>query len=101
MLKRKPSCDLNGPHVSIFSDDPTLGRHKRKRALFRSKHNKPRWTPEVERDMSELLDFVLQHEEAFKKYLQPYQIPAALHYLTVSASTASHRYMRTSGNSSI
>lgn len=68
MLKRKASCDLTAPHISsIFSDDPTLGRHKRKRALFRSKPIKPQWIPEAERDMSELLDFVLQHEEAFKK----------------------------------
>jgi charged multivesicular body protein 7 len=69
MLKRKPSHDLvaSGPHVSIFSDDPTLSRHKRKRSLFRSKHNRAQWAPEPERDMSELLEFVLQHEEAFSK----------------------------------
>ncbi|CAN9193898.1 unnamed protein product [Alternaria alternata] len=67
MLKRKPSRDLaSGPHVSIFSDDPTLSRHKRKRSLFRSKHSRAQWVPEPERDMSELLEFVLQHEEAFK-----------------------------------
>jgi charged multivesicular body protein 7 len=69
MLKRKPSSDLvvGGPHVSIFSDDPTLSRHKRKRSLFPSKHNRAQWIPEPERDMSELLEFVLQHEDAFKK----------------------------------
>jgi hypothetical protein len=68
MLKRKPSRDLaSGPHVSIFSDDPTLSRHKRKRSLFRSKRSRAQWVPEPEHDMSELLDFVLQHEEAFRK----------------------------------
>lgn len=67
MLKRKASGDLSSPHVSIFSNDPTLGRHKRKRTLFRPKHTKPQWTPKAERDMSELLEFILQHEEAFKK----------------------------------
>ncbi|USP75967.1 uncharacterized protein yc1106_03241 [Curvularia clavata] len=66
MLKRKSSCDLSTPHVSIFSDDPTPGRHKRRRTLFRSKPNKPQWIPEPQRDMSELLEFILQHEEAFK-----------------------------------
>ncbi|KAI4624370.1 hypothetical protein J4E83_004044 [Alternaria metachromatica] len=69
MLKRKPSRDLvpsGGPHVSIFSSDPTLSRHKRKRSLFRSQHNRAQWVPEPERDMSELLEFVLQHEDAFK-----------------------------------
>ena len=69
MLKRKPSRDLaSGPHVSIFSDDPTLSRHKRKRSLFPSKHNRALWVPEPAREMSELLEFVLQHEDAFKKY---------------------------------
>jgi len=75
MLKRKSSYDHNsssrsgGPHVSIFSDDPTPGRHKRKRALFRPKQTKPKpqWIPTPERSMSELLEFVLQHEDAFKK----------------------------------
>jgi charged multivesicular body protein 7 len=60
MLKRKPSYD-------ITSDDPTFGG-KRKRAIFRRKHPKqPQWAPEPERVMSELLEFVLQHEEAFQK----------------------------------
>jgi charged multivesicular body protein 7 len=60
MLKRKPSYD-------ITSDDPTFGR-KRKRAIFRRKHpKKPQWVPEPERTMSQLLEFVLQHEEAFQK----------------------------------
>ncbi|KAF7442348.1 SNF7 family protein [Pyrenophora tritici-repentis] len=72
MLKRKSSFDHSssrGPHVSIFSDDPTLGRHKRKRALFRPKSNKQtpqQWRPAPERSMSELLEFVLQHEDAFR-----------------------------------
>jgi charged multivesicular body protein 7 len=69
MLKRKPSHELDGsPHVlnSIFGDDPT--RRQRKR-LFRPKnHNKHIWQPEKEPAMTELLDFILQHEEAFKKY---------------------------------
>ncbi|KAH7398267.1 Snf7-domain-containing protein [Pyrenochaeta sp. MPI-SDFR-AT-0127] len=70
MLKRKLSHDLDGsPHVrhaSIFDDDPTQMTSKRKR-LFRPKNNnKHQWKPEAERSMSELLEFVLQHEEAFK-----------------------------------
>jgi charged multivesicular body protein 7 len=68
MLKRKPSHEPDAsPHVlsSIFGHDPT--RRQRKR-LFRSKsHNKHVHQPEQETAMTELLDFVLQHEEAFKK----------------------------------
>jgi charged multivesicular body protein 7 len=67
MLKRKPSLELDdaGPHVlcSIYGD-----RKRPPKRLFRPKnHNKPAWQPEPERAMSELLDFILQHEEAFKK----------------------------------
>jgi charged multivesicular body protein 7 len=66
MLKRKPSQDAEGDsHVlSIF------GRRQRSKRLFRSQdhHNKTSWQPAKERAMTELLDFVLQHEEAFKKY---------------------------------
>ena len=71
MQKRKLSHDdESSPHVrnaSIFADDPTHLGSKRKR-LFRSKNNnKHSWTPGAEHSMSELLDFMLQHEEAFKK----------------------------------
>lgn len=64
MLKRKLSYELNcSPHVS---DDPTHGRHRKR--LFRIKNNKHLIkTPVAGRDMNELLDFVLQHEEAFQK----------------------------------
>ncbi|CAO2654769.1 Nn.00g115020.m01.CDS01 [Neocucurbitaria sp. VM-36] len=67
MLKRKLSHDFSsGPHVSIYGDDPTRMTSKRKQ-LFRPKNNnKQVWTPDKEREMSELLEFVLQHEEAFK-----------------------------------
>jgi charged multivesicular body protein 7 len=71
MLKRKPSDELegaDGPHASssIFGDAPPRRQHKR---LFRLKdHNTHTWKPKTERAMSELLDFILQHEEAFKKY---------------------------------
>jgi charged multivesicular body protein 7 len=67
MLKRKPSHDFAAPHASsVFSDDPTP--MTKKRSLFRPKHTKPpQWVPKSELDMSELLDFVLQHEDAFKK----------------------------------
>lgn len=68
MMKRKPSfepdCD---PHAagSVFGDDPTRRQSKR---LFRFKNdNKHAWQPETEPAMNELLDFILQHEEAFKK----------------------------------
>ncbi|KAF2032755.1 hypothetical protein EK21DRAFT_60467 [Setomelanomma holmii] len=67
MLKRKPSQQLNDrPHAltSIFEGDPT--RRQRKR-LFRSKNdNKRVWQPATERAMTELLDFILKHEEAFQ-----------------------------------
>jgi charged multivesicular body protein 7 len=69
MLKRKPSRELDavdaGPHVlsSIYGD-----RKRPPKRLFRPKnHNKPAWQPEAERAMTELLEFILQHEEAFKK----------------------------------
>ncbi|KAH7395024.1 Snf7-domain-containing protein [Phaeosphaeria sp. MPI-PUGE-AT-0046c] len=67
MLKRKPSGELDcDPHAagSIFGDDPTRRQNKR---LFRFKgHNKHAWQPGTELAMTELLDFILQHEEAFK-----------------------------------
>lgn len=68
MLKRKVSRDSSsGPRPSVYDDDPTRMTFKRKR-LFRPKNNNNRgWTPKAERVMSELLEFVLQHEEAFKK----------------------------------
>lgn len=67
MLKRKLTGNSNsGPHVPTFDDDPTLGRHRKR--LFRPKHNKHQArTPNVVHDMSQLLGFVLQHEEAFQK----------------------------------
>ncbi|KAJ4368188.1 hypothetical protein N0V83_006544 [Neocucurbitaria cava] len=67
MLKRKLSHDFSsGPHVSIYGDDPTRMTSKRKQ-LFRPRNdNKQAWTPEKVLEMSELLEFVLQHEEAFK-----------------------------------
>jgi hypothetical protein len=67
MLKRKPSHDAD-PHVtsSIF------GARRQRKRLFRSQdHNKHSWQPETERAMTELLEFVLQHEEAFQKYQMP------------------------------
>jgi charged multivesicular body protein 7 len=68
MLKRKPSQQLDDrPHAleSIFGSNPT--RRQRKR-LFRPKHqNKPAWQPANDRAMTELLEFVLKHEEAFQK----------------------------------
>jgi charged multivesicular body protein 7 len=67
MLKRKPSRELDaGPHVlsSIYGDR----KRRQPKRLFRPKnHNNPSWQPEAERAMTELLEFVLQHEEAFKK----------------------------------
>jgi len=71
MLKRKLA--LTGdvdvqPHGrgSIFGSDPT--RHQRRRLLFRTKdHNTPLWQPEKKGDMTELLEYILQHEEAFQK----------------------------------
>jgi charged multivesicular body protein 7 len=67
MLKRKPSSELDAsPHVlnSIFGD---RARRQPKR-LFRPKnHNKHSWQPETQCAMNDLLDFILQHEEAFKK----------------------------------
>jgi charged multivesicular body protein 7 len=68
MLKRKPSHELDArPHVlnSIFGNDPT--RRQRKRLFNSTHHNKHIWQPEEEPAMTELLDFILQHEEAFKK----------------------------------
>ncbi|KAF1839456.1 hypothetical protein BDW02DRAFT_585120 [Decorospora gaudefroyi] len=64
MLKRKPSGELrgDGPRASIYDTD-----NKRRRSLFRTKrHKKTHWAPEAARKMNELLEFVLQHEEAFK-----------------------------------
>ncbi|KAL5116478.1 hypothetical protein ACEQ8H_005599 [Pleosporales sp. CAS-2024a] len=65
MLKRKPSCEVDGdPHVrsSIF------GARRRRKRLFRSfeQHAKHSWQPDTEREMKGLLDYILQHEDAFK-----------------------------------
>jgi hypothetical protein len=68
MLKRKPSHELDArPHVpnSIFGDDPT--RRQRKRLFSSTHHNKHIRPPEEEPAMTELLEFILQREEAFKK----------------------------------
>jgi len=69
MLKRRLSFDVSGPRASLYDNDPA--RHgKRRRPLFRPKKEKaPRWTPTKERAMSPLLEFILQHEEAFNKYV--------------------------------
>ncbi|KAH4050259.1 hypothetical protein HBH98_094040 [Parastagonospora nodorum] len=57
MLKRKPSNDAEGSILGA----------RRQRRLFRAdKHNKHPWQPETERDMTELLEYILQHEEAFQ-----------------------------------
>jgi charged multivesicular body protein 7 len=68
MLKRKPSQQLEDrPHAlaPILERDPTQRQRKR---LFRPKNqNKHVWQPANERAMSELLEFVLKHEEAFQK----------------------------------
>ena len=98
MPKRKLSQDLQSyPHASVFGDDPTPGRHRKR--LFRSKtNNQAVWTPEGKRDMSELLEFVLQHEEAFKR--------SGLHsgacgaVLTFIANNDWRRCMQTSDNNS-
>ncbi|KAF1919840.1 Snf7-domain-containing protein [Ampelomyces quisqualis] len=66
MLKRKPSDELEGPHASssIFRDGPPRRQHKR---LFRLRdHDAHSWKPKTKRAMPELLDFILQHEDAFK-----------------------------------
>lgn len=102
MFKRKLSHDFDGgPHVriaSVFDGDPTPMTSKRKR-LFRPKNNsKHLWTPEAERSMSELLDFILQHEEAFKKYARSAR---DRHELTLSVNTALHRSLQTFDNNSI
>ncbi|KAF2129512.1 hypothetical protein P153DRAFT_291372 [Dothidotthia symphoricarpi CBS 119687] len=66
MLKRKNSySDLtHTPDSSVYGDT----RIKRNKRLFRSKtlNRKESWTPDTERAMTELLEFILQHEEAFK-----------------------------------
>ncbi|RMZ72564.1 SNF7 family [Pyrenophora seminiperda CCB06] len=74
-MEKKKDTGINivkntGSRPSMFSDDPALGRQKRKRVLFRPRQNKPKpqWIPAPERSMSELLDFVLQHEDAFKNH---------------------------------
>lgn len=66
MAKRKASFDdcFTPTLLSMFHDDPT--RRQRKH-LFRSKnHNKPTWVPRPEPTMTVLLDYILQHEDAFK-----------------------------------
>lgn len=71
MLKRKfaaVQAPPAAPHAlaSIYDADPTKRQRKR---LFCPRLNKQlQWTPAKERDMTELLEFILQHEEAFNKY---------------------------------
>ena len=66
MLKRKNS-DYDAPDSSIFGDVPT-----RTKRLFRRKDScRQRWTPQQQNIMPELLEYILQHEEAFKKYTAP------------------------------
>lgn len=62
MLKRKPSHDAEGSILGA----------RRQRRLFRAgKHLERSWQPATERDMTELLEYILQHEEAFQKYVPP------------------------------
>ncbi|KAF1945251.1 hypothetical protein EJ02DRAFT_339128 [Clathrospora elynae] len=67
MLKRKPSPDCFGigSHASLLGDNPTH-MTKRKRLFRNKKINQALWIPEAEGEMSDLLNFVLQHEEAFQ-----------------------------------
>ncbi|KAF3003676.1 hypothetical protein E8E13_008585 [Curvularia kusanoi] len=61
MLKRKIS-DYDAPDSSIFGDVPV--RNKR---LFRRKtSDRQQWTPQRQSNMAQLLDFILEHEEAFQ-----------------------------------
>jgi hypothetical protein len=67
MLKRKNS-DYDVSDSSIFGDVPARMTSFKRKRLFRPKNsNKQQWAPQQHSNMSELLDFVLQHEEAFKK----------------------------------
>jgi charged multivesicular body protein 7 len=68
MLKRKPSYS-DVPDSSLFGDTLTRKSSGKRKRLFRPKNSAPQpsWTPQHERNMGELLEFVLQHEEAFKK----------------------------------
>ncbi|KAL6710242.1 hypothetical protein ACN47E_009188 [Coniothyrium glycines] len=63
MFKRKRPDDVSsGIHASVYDDVPT------KRRLFRPRYktsSKQDWAPSPEREMTELLEFILQHEEAF------------------------------------
>lgn len=62
MLKRKIS-DYDASDSSIFGDVPA-----RTKRLFRTKPSvKQQWAPQPQNNMSTLLEFVLQHEEPFKK----------------------------------
>ncbi|KAJ4342741.1 hypothetical protein N0V87_000950 [Didymella glomerata] len=61
MLKRKIS-DYDASDSSMFGDVPV----RTKRLYRRKNSDKQQWAPQPQTTMSELLDFVLQHEEAFK-----------------------------------
>jgi hypothetical protein len=68
MLKRKLSpSDVSDS--SLFGDTLTRKSSGKRKRLFRPKPSAPQpsWTPQHEHNMSELLDFVLQQEDAFKK----------------------------------
>jgi charged multivesicular body protein 7 len=74
MLKRKSSAELGGrPHAGATQLPSIYGaRPRRRRKLFRSKtRDNPRWQPQPEPAMPELLDFILQHEDAFQKSAYP------------------------------
>ena len=62
MLKRKRSHDAEGSILGA----------RRQRRLFRAdKHHEHSRQPETKRDMTELLEYILKHEEAFQKYVPP------------------------------
>lgn len=67
MLKRK----LSGNDVSdssIFGDVPARMTSVKRKRLFRPKNSdRQQWILQPRNEMSELLEFVLEHEEAFKK----------------------------------
>ncbi|KAF1362662.1 hypothetical protein EJ07DRAFT_106553 [Lizonia empirigonia] len=66
MLKRKISGN-EASDSSVFGDVPARMTSVKRKRLFRPKHSdRQQWAPRPDSNMSELLDFVLQHEEAFK-----------------------------------
>lgn len=71
MLKRKPEADEDDcPHARLGSIyDSGTTRRQRRRVLFRTQSDNTTtlWQPKKERDMTELLEYILKHEEAFQK----------------------------------